>query len=93
MPDTTKNKVAFENFSARWFSPFVIYLDLESLIVPVQTVKNNQNVSGTYALEHHLPCSYYLLVIEHGNPEPIYFDIYTGPDCMERFLSKIMKLA
>ena len=93
MPDTTKNKVAFENFPARWFSPFVIYLDLESLIVPVQTVKNNQNISGTYALEQHLPCSYCLLVIEHRNPEPIYFDIYRGPDCMERFLSKIEKLA
>ena len=93
MPDTTKNQVASENFSARWFSPLVIYLDLETLIVPVQIVENNQNISGTYALEQHLPCSYCLLVIEHGNLEPIYFDIYTGPDCMERFLSKIEKLA
>ncbi|XP_075241649.1 uncharacterized protein LOC142336624 [Convolutriloba macropyga] len=33
------------------------------------------------------------MVIERGNPEPIHFDIYTGPDCMERFLSKIEKLA
>ena len=64
MLDTTKNKVAFDNFSARWFSPFVIYLDLESLLVPVQTVKNNQNVSGTVALEQHFPCSYCLLDIK-----------------------------
>ena len=58
MPDTTENKAAFENFSAGWFSTFVIYLDLESLTVPVQTVINNQNISGTYTLEQHLPSSY-----------------------------------
>ena len=93
MPSLTKNKVTFKNFAARWFSPFVVYLDLESLIVPVTTVKNHPNVSSTHALEKHLPCSYCLMVIERGNPEPIHFDIYTGPDCMERFLSKIEKLA
>ena len=93
MPSLTKNKVTFKNFAARWFSPFVIYLDLESLIVPLATVKNHPSVSSTHALEKHLPCSYCLMVIERGNPEPIHFDIYTGPDCMERFLSKIEKLA
>ena len=93
MPETTKNKVAFENFSARWFPPCVIYLDLESRNLPVQTVKNNQNVSGTYALDQHLPCSYCLFAPEYGNPEPIYFDIYTDLDCMERYLTKVEKLA
>ena len=71
----------------------MISLDLESLIVPVATVKNHPNVSSTHALEKHLQCSYCLMVIERGNPEPIHFDNYTGPDCMERFLSKIEKLA
>ena len=79
MPSLTKNKVTFKNFAARWFSPFVIYLDLESLIVPVATVKNHPNVSSTHALEKHLPCSYCLMVIERENPEHIHFDIYTGP--------------
>ena len=78
MPSLTKNKVTFKNFAARWFSPFVIYLDLEPLIVPVATVKIDPNVSSTHALEKHLPCSYCLMVIERGNPEPIHFDIYTG---------------
>ena len=51
MPSLTKNKVTFKNFAAWWFSPFVSYLDLESLIVPVATVKNHPNVSSTHALE------------------------------------------
>ena len=29
-----KNKVNFENYAARWFSPIGVYLDLESLVVP-----------------------------------------------------------
>ena len=41
MPILDKNNVKFENYAARWFSPFVVYLDLESLVVPVATAKNN----------------------------------------------------
>ena len=92
MPTGDKN-VKFENYAARWFSPFVVYLDLESLVVPVATVKNNPTISSTSALEQHLPCSYCMIVVERNNPEPLHFDIYTGPDCMERFVTKIEKLA
>ena len=34
-----------------------------------------------------------MIVVERDNPEPLHFDIYTGPDCMERFVTKIEKLA
>ena len=93
MPEPSKNKLKFENYTARWFSPFVIYLDLESLIVPISTAKNNPSISGTVAIEKHEPCSYCLIVIERENPEPVHFDIYTGPDCMTRLLTKLEKLA
>ena len=84
MPEPSKNKLKFENYTARWFSPFVIYLDLESLIVPISTAKNNPSISGTVAIEKHEPCSYCLIVIERENPEPVHLDIYTGSDCMTR---------
>ena len=93
MPEPSKNKFKFENYTARWFSPFVIYLDLESLIVPISTAKNNPSISGTVTIEKHEPCSYCLIVIERENPEPVHFDIYTGPDCMTRLLTKLEKLA
>ena len=93
MPEPSKNKLKFENYTARWFSPFVIYLDLESLIAPISTAKNNPSISGTVAIEKHEPCSYCLIVIERENPEPVHFDIYTGPDCMTRLLTKLQKLA
>ena len=34
-----------------------------------------------------------MIVVERNNPEPLHFDLYTGPDCMERFVTKIEKLA
>ena len=92
MPTGDKN-VKFENYAARWFSPFVVYLDLESLVVPVATVRSNPTISSSSALEQHLPCSYCMIVVERNNPEQLHFDIYTGPDCMERFVTKIEKLA
>ena len=55
--------------------------------------KKNPSISGTVAIEKHEPCSYCLIVIERENPEPVHFDIYTGPDCMTRLLTKLEKLA
>ena len=81
---TRQNNVKFENYAARC---------LESLIVPVATAKNNPTISSTSTLEQHLPCSFCMIVVERDNPEPLHFDIYTGTDCMERFVTKIEKLA
>ena len=55
--------------------------------------KNNPNISSTSALEQHLPCSYCMIVVERGNLALLHFDIYTGPDRMERFVTEIEKLA
>ena len=89
---TVDKIVKFENYAARWFSPFEVYLDLESLVVPAAKVKDKPTISGTLASEQNLPCSC-MMVVERNNPEPLHFDIYTGPDCKERFLKKIEKLA
>ena len=92
MPEPSTNKLKFENYAAKWRSPFVIYLDLESLIISIST-ENNPSISGTVATEKREPCSYCLIVIERENPEPVHFDVYTGPDCMTRLLTKLEKLA
>ena len=76
MPTLDKDNVKFENYAARWFSPFVVYLGLESLIVPVATAKNPYILS-TSTLEQNLPCSYRMIAVESDNPEPLHFDIYT----------------
>ena len=54
--------------------------------------KNNSNIPNSSALERHLPCTYCMIVVERDNPEPLHFDIYTGPNCMEWFVTKIEKL-
>ena len=54
MPTLGKKQGIFENYAARWFSPFVVYLDLESLVVPVAMAKNNPTISSTSTIEQHL---------------------------------------
>ena len=83
----------FENYATRWFSFFIVYLDLDSMILPVATAKNSSTISSTATLEQHYPRSYCMIIIERDNPGRLHFDIYTGPDCMERFVTKIEKLA
>ena len=73
---TDDKKIKFENYAARLFSPFVVYLGLESLVVAVATVNNNATISSTSALEQHLPCNYCMIVVERNNPEPCIW-IYT----------------
>ena len=75
MPTLDENNVKFENYAARWFSFFVVYLDLESLILPVALAKNNPTISSTSTLEQHLPCNYCMIVVERDNSEALHFDI------------------
>ena len=54
MPTLDKNIQKFENYAAKRFSMFVLYLDLESLVVPVATDKIEPAFWSTSALEHYL---------------------------------------
>ena len=35
-----------------------------------------------------IPRSYCMIGVERDNIEPVHFDIYNGPDCVERFGTK-----
>ena len=64
MPKDADKRLTFEKLGAREKLPYVVYFDFESLILPVQTVKNNQNSSSTTTVEQHFPCSFCVVVIE-----------------------------
>ena len=86
MPTEEHKFVKFKHLQARAHLPFVVYFDLESLIVPVDTVKNDPNRSSTTTLEHHVPCSFCIVVVEHGNPSPVMVEMERGPNVMDKFI-------
>ncbi len=93
MPTNTNDSVAFKRYEARWFAPFVLYYDFESLIVPLDTTFDDPNKSSTTTLERHQPCGYSLALVEHGKTRVKLFEIKRGPDVMQHFIKKIECLA
>ena len=93
LPDETNNLLEFTNYQSRWFAPYVIYFDFESLIKPLATCSSSAAVSSSEIIEQHEPCGYCLVVIEHGNPEPVFFKLERSPDCMKGFIDHLQKLA
>lgn len=89
MPEEGKNAHTFRNVKARWYHPFVIYYDLESVLCEV----NEPSTSNQSKLEQHKPCGFALAAIEHGKPEPKVFVLKREPDCIKVLLQTLEKLA
>ena len=91
MPSENKNKVKFSNYKTRWFAPVVIYLDLESLIQPLdQCCQESQNTETT---ELHKTCGFCLVGVEHGNTEPLFVQLDRSEDCMEKLIKALETIA
>ena len=48
----------FRNYERKVKSPFIIYADFESILVPENNRKQNPNESYTDKYEKHVACSY-----------------------------------
>ena len=51
MPAENKNSFTFRKLQARWFAPVVGFFDLESIIEPIMTCRNDPQFSDTRAME------------------------------------------
>ena len=57
MPKKDEN-IKFKNFDGKMISPFMIYADFESVLVPEDNEKQNPNESYTTKYQKHIGCSY-----------------------------------
>ena len=85
MPSENSNIYKFNNWSALWFAPLVIYFDFKSFLRPVPTCSLSGNVSSSYTIEIHEPCGFALTVLEHNKPKPKYTHLDSSENCMEVF--------
>ena len=83
--------VKFKNFERKIKSPFMIYADFESILVPEDNGKQNPNKFYTNKYQKHVACSYgYKLVCANDkfiNP----FKSYLGEDSDFNFISSVIK--
>ena len=57
MPKKDEN-IKLKNFDRKIISPFMIYADFESVLVPEDNEKQSPNESYTTKYQRHIACSY-----------------------------------
>ena len=77
--------VKFKNYERKIKSPFIIYTDFESILVPQDNGKQNLEESYTSKYQRHIVCSYgyKLICVDDKFSKP--FKTYLGKDVVFQF--------
>ena len=73
-------------------TPFVIYVDLECLLLKQQSCQNNPNESYTERKAIHEPCGYSLDLVCSFDSKEDKHSFYRGNDCIKKFCSELKEL-
>ena len=72
--------------------PFVIYADLEALLVPIQNCSPNSNASYTLKTHKHEACSYgYKIVCSENDKYSKPFKMFRGKDSIYKFFESLFE--
>lgn len=93
MPE--KNKfLTFENFRKKMDVPYVIYADIESLLVPINSSSEHdteKKPKGAYQ-KHIAYCIGYYFHCRH-DPSQSFYKSYSGDDCIKWFIEEIYRIS
>ena len=87
------DKVEFKGFNARAYAPVVLYFDLVSLIIPIQSCDDNPSSSWTRILEKHTSCGFCLVIIESGSLQPAHVSIDRSSTWMQKLAIHLQAIA
>ena len=73
-------------------TPFIIYVDLECLLLKRQSCENNPNKSYTERKAIHEPCGYSLDLVCSFDSKEDKHSFYRGNDCIKKFCSELKEL-
>ena len=73
-------------------TPFIIYVDLECLLLKQQICQNNPNESYTERKAIYEPCGYSLDLVCSFDLREEKKNLYRGKDCIKRYCSELKEL-
>ena len=91
MPDVDNNNLESKRRKKSLKYPFIVYADLECLLLKMNTCNNNPNMSYTTTKALHKPSGYSLLTscsFDKSKNKPTY---YRERDCMKRLCDDLKK--
>jgi len=80
-------ELEFKNWKYCTRAPFVIYADLESVLLPI----NKRSGQSTHLYHHHKPCAAAALLISTVQNLDNQFFIHVGEDSVQRLLEKLIE--
>ena len=83
--------VKFKNFERKIKSPFMIYMDFESIVVPESNGKQNPNESYTNKYQKRVACSYGYKLVCADDKFSKPFKLYLGKDAAYNFISSMIE--
>ena len=91
LPDDSNNILSFKNIKNGITVPFVIYADIECILV--DCAAGNTSTDKTKAIQKHVPCSiaYYLKCSYDDSLSK--FNMHTDKDCQTWFVNELLKMA
>ena len=81
-----------KHFEKSLKTPFLIYADLECLLIKKQSCKNNPNESYTERKVIHEPCGYSLDLVYSFDSKQTKHSFYRAKDCIRKFCSDLKEL-
>ena len=85
--------VTYSNSQHQFKVPFIMYADFESILEPIQGVKNDPSISSTRGVNSHKPSGWCLhSKFAYGKVKKPTSQ-YRGADCVEKFCEKIISEA
>ena len=88
MPNTGES-FKFKNLGRKVKSPFMIYANFKSILVPEDSKKQNPNESYTNKYQKHVACSYGYKLMCADDKVSWPFKLYLGEDAVYNFISSM----
>ena len=83
--------IKFKNLEVKIKSPFKIYAEFESILVPEHNGKQNPNEGQTNKYQKHVGCSYGYKLVYVNDKFSNSFKSYIGKDAVYNFIRIIIK--
>lgn len=101
VPDEEDCWVTFKNYQYKLEVPFIVYADIESLLIPITDAddRNDCEDAGIHskppkgAYQKHIANSIAFYFHSRSNERQSHFNSYTGSDCIEWFMNQLFKIA
>ena len=85
MPNEDNKILKYNHGEKSMRAPFIIYVDLETLLEKMNTCYDNTEKSSTTKINKHTPSGYSLFTHCSFNKAENKIDYYRGEDCMKKF--------